>query len=408
MAELPVPTRWPFSDRHPTVCLNFCVALLLSACIAFGQEREFTGKLEPELVIPARLHQVSDFKIATEAERNALAGMVGTADKVFVGDVRGRLVFVVEAAGGGTMVYVDIDADRRVSVKEAFPLRPGLDALQAGMATVLLPLAGPRYRYYPVTVYVYRKQNREDVRMVGESPRAFARGRVNVNGKPLIVEYEFDQKANTVHIDSGWQAMDLNHDGEIDRNRQALESLFARNEVLVFHVGDLYLSTKTVDLTHGKVVLQSCPPSAYHTIELTAGGKIPDLSFKDFSGNTRTLSEFHGKYVLLDFWATWCGPCVGDLPHLRRLYDRFHARGFEIVGMNGDEDEPKARKMIGEKSLGWTHATFASIRETLERSFRIRVWPTYVLLDRDGKIIFSRNEELRGAALDRTLERLLP
>ena len=400
---------WRHSNCYSNVYFKSCHALILLACTAFfAQKRDFMGTLEPELTLPSRVHQVSDFAITTEAERKTMAGMVGSGDKVFTGKVRGLLTFVVEPAGGPTIVYVDVNADRRISANEAFSLRPGLDSLQTGIATVLLPLAGPYYTHYPVDVYVYRKQKREDSRMVGESPRAFARGRVKVDGKPLIVEYEFDLKANTVRLDSGWQGMDINRDGEVNRSPQSLESFFARNEVLVFHVGNLYLSTKALDLGKGEVVLQPCPPSAYHTIELTAGGTLPDLSFKDFSGHTRTLSEFRGKYVLLDFWATWCGPCVGDMPHLRQIYDRFHARGLEIVGMNGDEDEPKAREMIAEKSLGWIHATYASIRQTLERSFRIRAWPAYVLLDREGKILSSRDEDLRGAALDRTLERLMP
>jgi len=356
--------------------------------------------------VPPLTHQVSHFTLAAEEERSGVPGVAGTRNQVFVGKVRGRLAFVVETTVGSPVLYVDVDSDGKVSAKEAFALRPGLDELQAGIARVSLPLPGPVYKDYPIDVYVYRKQKQDNLRIVGESPFAFVHGRIDMDGRPLIVEYQFDPKANTARLELGWQGMDANGDGQIDESPRGNEYLRANNELLVFHVGDRYLLTKALDLVKGDVVLQSCPPAAYRTFELTAGAELPDFTFTDFSGKQRMLSEFRGKYVLLDFWATWCSPCVHDLPHLREVYERFHGRGFEIIGMNGDEDEARARKMIAEKDLLWTQATYGSIRPFLERSFRIRAWPTYVLLDRAGKVVSSRDEDVRGPALDRTLEGL--
>ncbi|HMJ26634.1 MAG TPA: protein-disulfide reductase DsbD domain-containing protein, partial [Pyrinomonadaceae bacterium] len=72
------------------------------------------------------------------------------------------------------------------------------------------------------------------------------------------------------------------------------------------------------------------------TEALAAGAMVPDFSFTDFTGKTRHFSEYRGRYVLLDFWASWCSPCLADIPHLKETHLKYRDRGFEILGMDSE------------------------------------------------------------------------
>ena len=131
--------------------------------------------------------------------------------------------------------------------------------------------------------------------------------------------------------------------------------------------------------------------------------------FTDFNGASRNLSEFRGRYVLLDFWGSWCAPCLADMPVLKTAYERFKDRGFEIIGI---DHEPEAsvdtiRSLLKEKGITWPNATPASALDLVENRFRIWGFPTLILLDRDGRIVETRSHELTGSALISTLERVL-
>ena len=109
---------------------------------------------------------------------------------------------------------------------------------------------------------------------------------------------------------------------------------------MVFRVGNQYFSTKKVDLEKNLIIMREHSASDYKRVELVMGAELPDFTFSDFDGKKHKLSEFRGKFVLIDFWATWCKPCLADIPHLKELSEKYKDKGFEILGMDSETLSP--------------------------------------------------------------------
>ena len=126
----------------------------------------------------------------------------------------------------------------------------------------------------------------------------------------------------------------------------------------------------------------------------------------DTEGNPVTLSSLYGKgYLLVDFWASWCGPCRGENPNVVAAYNKYHAKGFEILGVSYDDNKDKWLKAIEEDKLPWIHVSdLKGWGNMTAKLYSISGIPANVLLDKEGKII-AKN--LRGAALEEKLAELL-
>ena len=120
------------------------------------------------------------------------------------------------------------------------------------------------------------------------------------------------------------------------------------------------------------------------------GELVPDFEFETVAGDTAQLSQSRGKYVLLDFWATWCAPCVAKLPDVRQLHETYGKNGqLVVVGMNIDKDKGKARQFVKERTLNWQHGFLGDWSDTpLPTQLGISSVPTYVLIDPQGKLAF--------------------
>ena len=122
--------------------------------------------------------------------------------------------------------------------------------------------------------------------------------------------------------------------------------------------------------------------------ENIVGKKIKDYTLIDINKSEFKLSEVrNGKYVLLDFWASWCAPCRADTPYLKTLYDIYSNKGFEIVGLSKDQDRKSWIDAIKKDQADWRHILLKDNDNTIEKTFFITSIPVKILIDPDGIII---------------------
>ena len=138
---------------------------------------------------------------------------------------------------------------------------------------------------------------------------------------------------------------------------------------------------------------------------LNIGKQAPLFSQADPDGKSVSLQSFRGKYVLIDFWASWCGPCRQENPNVVRTYQKFKDKNFEILGISLDQDKTKWLKAIQDDQLTWAQVSDLKYwRNAVALQYGVQSIPANFLLDKEGKIIAKG---LRGLALEQTLEQLL-
>ena len=131
---------------------------------------------------------------------------------------------------------------------------------------------------------------------------------------------------------------------------------------------------------------------------MVVGNKFPDFAEKDVTGKPLSIAGYKGKVVLVDFWATWCGPCIGELPNVLETYKKHHGKGFEIVGISLDQEEGKLTAFTKEKAMPWQqYFDGKGWQNKLAQKYGITSIPATFLLNGEGKIIAK---DLRGPALE--------
>lgn len=139
--------------------------------------------------------------------------------------------------------------------------------------------------------------------------------------------------------------------------------------------------------------------------QMTPGQTAAEISLPDMTGKAVSLSEFKGKVVLIDFWASWCGPCRRNNPRLVKLYNKYHEKGLEIYGVSLDEDSGDWKKAVQHDKISWIQVIDDKGWQSPAASlYGVDMIPSSFLLDRGG-IIRTINAE--GPDLESSIKHLL-
>ena len=115
-----------------------------------------------------------------------------------------------------------------------------------------------------------------------------------------------------------------------------------------------------------------------------AGKAAPDFVLKSATGENLRLSEYRGDVVMINFWATWCGPCRQEMPLLDELYSRYQRVGFSLLGVNIDDDSQKAMAMV--KELDVSFPVLFDAQKKVSKLYEVEAMPVTILVDREGTV----------------------
>ncbi|MBP6214535.1 MAG: TlpA family protein disulfide reductase [Pyrinomonadaceae bacterium] len=386
---------------------------------------EYTGQFETGLIANT---EDSEQVVLKLVPREKIKGTLEVAEDAHLAaarlmDPRTKnftiIALLVEERGETPVLYVDIDGDNTLSKEEKFTLKqsePNNPYLWE--MTAELKMKDGFFKVCPVFIQYFKsvkmdKMGPED-RLVTQSTEVMAQGAVDIKGKKVLFQYAYLADKNKVDPQAGLLGVDMDGDGKVDLGKMAAESTKAKEETIVFRVGDTYLATKKADVAKNQIVVVEREAKDYKRLEVHINKEFPDFSFTDFEGKKRKFSEFRGKYVLLDIWGFWCGPCRRELPYIREAHRRFGARNLVIVGLNTDEDYTvdSMKKGLSDAGMTWTNAQFSSVADFLRVGLRVNSFPTTFLISPEGKVLsISRTDRdelsLRGASLLESLDKVI-
>lgn len=408
----------------------FFLIFIFASLHVFAGDTEFYGQFDKTLVANTEDFEKVVFKYASpERFKNMIS--LGDDAHLAIGQLydpqTGKLsvsaLLIEETDEDGNdknpVIYIDFDRNGKLTGDEKYTLEQSeKDNPYLWDATVNLPVKNNFFTACPLFLQYFKSIKIEDMtgedRLVTQSTEVLAGGSVDIKGKNFAVRYGYDFESKKIDPKNGWLGIDTDEDGKVDMSVLSFEAAKADDETVVLRAGQTFVSTKKIDLAKNQIVMREHPAKDYLRLELSIGKEMPDFAFTDFNNKKRRLSEFRGKYILLDVWGFWCPPCREELPYIREAYRRYGNRNLEVVGLNTDPFPPdQIKKIMSENGMTWTQGQLESIFDLLNKQLRIESFPTTFLIAPDGKIVsMSRHRRdepsLRGDDLFETLDKILP
>ena len=388
--------------------IHLAAALTILASAQSPQSGPIVGTLADRPVPEAAM---TGFELKPSDDRN-LPG-VAADDKVyrarppqFRGVGQGLEIAWVEAANGKSYLFVDTNFDGRLIEAERRELPAGSHSGPHDFELAVAPGLTLPFRCSTASI----RSSDAGRRMVMFTAAYRVEGHAEIGGRKTLVSLPYNVSRNVIDLRQGKLGVDTNGDGTIDlRGLTGPEVMFARGDRVMFKVGDRVVSFESVDMSARRFILREHPAGEYTLVTIEKGSTLPDFTFTDFHGKERKLSDFRGKYLLIDIWGSWCKPCVEDFPKLKAAYERFKGANFEILGLDYEHgaSEATVRELLKSKDVAWPNALPSTVKELIHDRWRIMAFPTLLLLDPNG-VVIETSSNLRGARLTATLERVLP
>jgi peroxiredoxin len=291
---------------------------------------------------------------------------------------------------------INLTAARFASIYEAMlKRRKTLQTAVAAYKKTSKPLNEFNYNWSHVLAVVSRQITREKNPLLKQalllSYLDLGYGTFGAKLNPILARKAFIEISPTSHL---W-SIEPRLLGVALHNSEQLENY-------AFYVQEVV--EKHPDTTVKRIVKAEYAP----TRNIMVGKDVPSFSVVS-STDPKTIytsENLKGKTVLIDFWATWCVPCIEEMSNLHKEYEKFKEKNFEILSISLDQQAATVQKFRAEKwKMPWLHALMSSNKE-IQRQFEIVGIPKAVLIDATGKII-ATEKELRGRNLDETLTRVL-
>lgn len=199
--------------------------------------------------------------------------------------------------------------------------------------------------------------------------------------------------------------IDLNKDGYFDSEDGSNEA-YKTNEL--FNISGITWEIDSLYTDGSFIQLVKPDTSVLPITALRSGERAPNFSATTINGTNIELKDFQGKYVLIDFWGTWCGPCIDEIPNLKKAYNEYNSKGFEIIGIATDDNATRVKDFVEENDLQWPQIFEEHLSEEaiINNLYDVQGYPQQYLVGPDGTILYS-GFEIREENLLAKLEELL-